>query len=838
MASGTPPSPTARSRAFVDFTLRHGKVLWALALLLALPAGIATTRLYLHLNSDLEQLLPRDSPSVRALEELRARMPGLQYVGVVVDSVNESQLPAAEKFLDDLEQRVRAYPQTLVRSIRNNANEERAFIEKNALLYADLEDLVEIKDRISARKSWEMSKKMDVLLDPNEPPPPLEFDDLSTKYEQKAATASRFPKGRFSSKTLHASLLLIEVGGFSTGTGLAKELLPRIKADIAALGGPGHYAPAMQVGFSGDLAVSDEEISALAADLTLSSALVLLAVIAVLWLYFRWWRAIPVLLLPLFVATSYTFGIVTLPPFSIRELNSNTAFLGSIIVGNGVNFSIVLLARYVEARRRGVQVHEALVQAVWGARVGTLVAALAAAVAYASLVFTDFRGFRQFGIIGGLGMVICWVTAFVLMPPLLAWIDSTPRAAPQPRPANKSPLALVARWVTGHAALVAFTGLLFTLMALIPLRSFDATAHLETDFSKLRRKDSWTVGERFWGAKMDRLLNRYLTPTVVLTDTPAEAEAVAERLRTSILKPPASDLISEVRSLSNILPPDQKEKAGTLASIHRLLSSATRSQLEPSTLEKVDRLLGTTPPTPFSALQLPATFTTGMREHDGTLGSAVLVFPSLNKAIWQGDNLVRYANTLREAAQPQPDKPSKPGRVAGSLPISSDIIQSIRRDGPLASAYAFVGVLLLVILMFRFSSNTVFIVGSLLVGVLWMVAITFALGVKINFINFIAFPITFGIGVDYSVNIMSRYVQDGSDDIEGPIRSTGAAVGLCSMTTIIGYSSLLLAKNHGLFLFGLVAVIGEVACLTSALIFLPAVLQWWKRLRSAATTAA
>src|SRR5205085_1164008 len=143
-----------------------------------------------------------------------------------------------------------------------------------------------------------------------------------------------------------------------------------------------------------------------------------------------------------------------------------------------------------------------------------------------------------------------------------------------------------------------------------------------------------------------------------------------------------------------------------------------------------------------------------------------------------------------------------PGRVAGAYPISADIIQSIRRDGPLASAYAFIGVLLLVVLMFRISRNTLFIVGSLLVGVLWMVGMTFALGVKINFINFIAFPITFGIGVDYSVNIMARYVQEGSHDIEGPIRSTGAAVGLCSLTTIIGYSSLLLAKNHGLFLFG------------------------------------
>ena len=45
---------------------------------------------------------------------------------------------------------------------------------------------------------------------------------------------------------------------------------------------------------------------------------------------------------------------------------------------------------------------------------------------------------------------------------------------------------------------------------------------------------------------------------------------------------------------------------------------------------------------------------------------------------------------------------------------------------------------------------------------------------------------------------------------------------LCSLTTIIGYSSLLLAQNRALFLFGLLAVLGEVACLTAAVVALPA----------------
>jgi hypothetical protein len=131
---------------------------------------------------------------------------------------------------------------------------------------------------------------------------------------------------------------------------------------------------------------------------------------------------------------------------------------------------------------------------------------------------------------------------------------------------------------------------------------------------------------------------------------------------------------------------------------------------------------------------------------------------------------------------------------------------------------------LLVTAIFRFNRSTLLIIGSLLVGVLWLTALTLLLKVKINFCNFIAFPITFGIGVDYSVNVMARYRQTGSRDVIEAIRSTGGAVAVCSLTTIIGYGSLLLAKNQALFLFGVVAVLGEITCLISAVVVLPAVL--------------
>ena len=127
-----------------------------------------------------------------------------------------------------------------------------------------------------------------------------------------------------------------------------------------------------------------------------------------------------------------SFGLVTLPPFRVDQLNSSTGFLGSIVVGNGINYGVIWLARYVAARRRALPLEAALAEATWGALPGTLVAAVAAATAYASLTITGFRGFRQFGTIGAVGMLACWGATYLLAPSLCAAIERLGGHGPPP----------------------------------------------------------------------------------------------------------------------------------------------------------------------------------------------------------------------------------------------------------------------------------------------------------------------------------------------------------------------------------------------------------------------
>jgi predicted RND superfamily exporter protein len=97
---------------------------------------------------------------------------------------------------------------------------------------------------------------------------------------------------------------------------------------------------------------------------------------------------------------------------------------------------------------------------------------------------------------------------------------------------------------------------------------------------------------------------------------------------------------------------------------------------------------------------------------------------------------------------------------------------------------------------------------------------------KINFLNFIALPITFGVGLDYAINVYGRFHQSDHSHkgLKLAVSRSGSAVTVCSGTTIIGYGSLLLSKNGALFSFGMMAILGEIACLVAALIILPAMM--------------
>ncbi|MCK5458664.1 MAG: MMPL family transporter, partial [Thermoplasmatales archaeon] len=83
-----------------------------------------------------------------------------------------------------------------------------------------------------------------------------------------------------------------------------------------------------------------------------------------------------------------------------------------------------------------------------------------------------------------------------------------------------------------------------------------------------------------------------------------------------------------------------------------------------------------------------------------------------------------------------------------------------------------------------------------------------------------------GLGVDYSIHILNRfseeqYLEDKVEVVEKTLRLTGKAVLLSTITTIIGFGSLMVSSMPPMVTFGIGCVIGILFCFISATILVP-----------------
>ena len=823
-------TPQLRSHLWVNFLLRWRWPLFATALVVSIAAGWRTVLTYANLRSDIEELLPESAPSVAALKVLRSRLPGLRHLGLVIDTNGKQNLTQAERFVDDLAARLRTYPKQAVSAVQLDSSEEQRFAETYALQLMDPEDVQTLRKSVEARRDWEVTKEVGADFD-DEPAPEIPWRRLASKYQKRYGLDANTAGGRFISSDGKTMVVVIRAASTATSFEDDNRLLERVKSDVAALNFPKAYAGDMRIGYAGDVAARVEEMIGLASDLGTSSIVVTLLVVGIVVGFYRSLRSMAVLGLPLTLGTLCTFGLVALPPLRICSLNTNTAFLGSIVVGNGINCGIILLARYQEERLRGHGPDEAIKIAVETTWKPTLAATAAAAASYASLLVTAFRGFNQFGWIGSVGMLSCWVATYTLVPILARDWDPMPRRFEAQRSRGSSGPG--SRWA---AKVVGRPGWVLSIWGLAVVAGLFGIWHrrdswIEYDLSRLRRRDSAVHGEQYWGARMDATLNRYLTPTLVMAPDGPSAQAIRTKLDECRRYGKAAGLIASVRTVNDVIPPRRAESIAEAQKLKAALTPGILGTLTPEDRATVQRAVSNESMVPLTIEKVPDLFVAGLREFDGRVDRNVMLYPRLTQATWDGNAIIQFSRDVREASEYD----GRRAAVAGSLLLSGDIASAMRADGPLATGLSLAVVLGICLLAFRSFKMSLSAMASLFVGVSVMLGTLSWLGAKLNFSNFIAMPITFGIAADYSINLLRRYQSENDPDPRSAVLGSGGAVALCSGTTIIGFGSLLMAQNRALFSFGVMAVAGEIACLSTAVILLPAAILFAQRWRQRAT---
>ncbi|HVW01728.1 MAG TPA: MMPL family transporter, partial [Planctomycetaceae bacterium] len=146
----------------------------------------------------------------------------------------------------------------------------------------------------------------------------------------------------------------------------------------------------------------------------------------------------------------------------------------------------------------------------------------------------------------------------------------------------------------------------------------------------------------------------------------------------------------------------------------------------------------------------------------------------------------------------------------------------------LVVAYALLSITLVAWIDWRGLRNSILAMLPPLAGAALMLGILGLIHVDLNPANLIVLPLIIGIGVDSGVHVLHDFrAQKGT---YSPSPSTINAVVLTSLTTMVGFGSMMIAAHRGLWSLGVVLTVGVGSCLFVSLVLVPALLTLCDRL--------
>ncbi|MCA9643592.1 MAG: MMPL family transporter [Polyangiaceae bacterium] len=804
--------------------VKHPGIVLIVALLTLLPAGFFASKL--SLKSSFKELLPDHKASVVEMRRVNEKLAGASTLTVVISGSSTESL---KRTIDALSPKLRALPADYVVGVDDGTRAVRKFFEDNKALYADLKDIQQIHDDVEERYDWEVQKAAGTALDFGEDEvPDLSAEALKKRFQRKVDEANKKSPGVDGyyigeDGKLGAILVRTPLG---SGSQEAFELQRKIEALVADIN-PKSWDPATEVHFTGNLITSAQQQKAITDDLISVGGWGVGLILGVVFLFFLRFRTLMAMGITIAIGCVWSFAFAYL---SVGYLNMATGFLASIIAGNGINFGIIYMARYVEARRDEKQpVEQAVLTGHLETYRATLAASLAAGIAYGSLAATDFRGFKHFGIIAGLGMALCWVATYFVLPSILVLSERIKPMYSDREAVWRTKLRGVygvpfAWAVNKFPKSIAIIGSALGVICVVLSVRYFVNDPMEYDLSNVRNERTQPTAAGLLSVRVDKIVGRLgQDGKAIVTDRIDQVQPLVEELNKRYREaPPDKKPFEKIVSIYDLLPDKQQEKLKLLKETKDLLERARKRGF---ISDKDWKAIEENMPEKLAAIgiaELPELVARPFTEKDGARGRVVYIVPKEGRSVYDAHYLMLWADSYRDVKLPSGDVI----HGSGDSVIFADMLIAIGEDAPIAVLLSLIGTVLVILIAFRGRAAGWATLITLLCGVAYQIGTMALLGIKLNFLNFVSLPIGIGVGADYCINVMKRRELMGDRDLQRVLIETGGAVVLCSLTTTLGYLVLLTSINRAVQSFGLAAAIGEITTIAAAVLVLPAALKW------------
>ncbi len=536
----------------------------------------------------------------------------------------------------------------------------------------------------------------------------------------------------------------------------------------------------------------------------------------------------------LFCGMMWATGVTTIV---VGRLNILSIAFMAILIGQGADFGIYYIARYLQLRKTAkVPPAEALIET--GRTAGPSIAdgALGTAAAFFMAGLTDFQGVAELGIIAGSGLILCWLATMVVLPAMVRLVDSSRLFRRLPEPLDLlpwfRPLYISPRLTLGITVLIT-VGLCFGMSRLWYDHNLFHLQPAGLESIELERK---------LVAQSDKAIYYALS----IADSRQEVQERKKRF----LQLPSVDRVEEIAS---VLADDVGKKQPIIMRIRQEIENLTDQ------INQVERLLAGGGMGGSSLANLSAAALMGKQEmvpqkllselgrfRDGLKQLAEVAHPEpprledlprgltdrfvgqhgrhlmkvYSKAdIWDLEGMQRFAQEIRSVDR----------RATGNPLQIYEASRQMKQSFLQSAFYALLVIIPLLFFDFRNLLHTFWAVLPLGLGILQMFGLLGLLNIPFNPANMIVLPIILGFGIDNGVHIVHDFLQQGAG-YRRMSSSTCMAIVINSLCNMVGFGSLMIASHQGLQSLGRVLTIG-MACILANSLVLPNLLvlhQQWR----------
>ncbi len=649
--------------------------------------------------------------------------------------------------------------------------------------------------------------------------------------------------------------------------------------------------PDVKAGLTGMIAIGRDEMVYSAQSLGYTTVIAIIAILLLLIISFRMWVAPIFAITNLLLGLVWAIGTAVIV---VGQLNIMTQMMSVILLGLGIDFSIHIISGFTERRAAGDSIAEAMEKTFLKSGKGILTGALTTACAFLTLVISHSRGMKEMGLVTGMGLLAILLATMLFLPSLLVFRERRIDKKRERKKGTKQIvqrdisfrfLGRTGEWLSKHY--------IFTILAsiVISFLLIWSASKISFDYNYMNIEPKGLTSI----ALQDTVLDKFdlsMDYALVLTDNVKQSRELSKSYRElgpvaitediSLYLPSEEQqqkripLIAKIREKIQSTAIRQTVLSGDLAVLSREIDRLQMNIMEIQDMaflggqDKVDSkckdIVGD-PENPNSrniireVLQLLdediSTAAKGLSKfqqnfapyfkksvikmcstesiHQDDLPLSILdrysnkrrdqflvtVFPAGN--VWQDAELLkRFVGDLERVSD----------KATGMPVVFRALIEIIGRDGRNAALLTLVIVFLLLWVDFRNPGHSLMAMIPLALGIFWMVGLMHLTGMQLTVMNVMGLPMIIGIGIDYGVHILHRWRHEGRGKIRIVYSSTGKAILLTSLTTMLAFGSLVFSIWRGFGQLGGALFLGVGACFLTTVIILPGIIGMLERKNS------